>query len=106
MSSAIEEICAKALNRKEFKVFVEMLLLALEQRRDSVFLDLLTRADIVKLSFSTLLSPASRLIATCSLRKCYETEKLAFRPLRLPLPAVPRNSAPQDPVTRISVTSS
>lgn len=42
----IEELTRKTGNFKRFAVFVSMLLSALEQRSDAVFVDLLTAADL------------------------------------------------------------
>lgn len=43
----VEEITHKTGNFKKFAVFVRMLLSALQQRSDSVFVDLLTYSDLV-----------------------------------------------------------
>jgi len=43
----IEDITHKTGNHKRFPVFVEMLLSAISQRSDSVYVDLLTYSDLV-----------------------------------------------------------
>ena len=43
----VEEITTKTGNYKKFAIFVRMLLSALQQRSDSVFVDLLTYSDLV-----------------------------------------------------------
>ena len=45
----IEDISRKTGNFKRFPVFVKMLVSALEQSSDAVFLDLLTYADLVSM---------------------------------------------------------
>jgi coiled-coil domain-containing protein 61 len=49
VAADVEDISRKTGNFKRFAVFVKMLVSALEQSSDAVFLDLLTYADLVSL---------------------------------------------------------
>lgn len=44
----IEELTRKTGNFKRFPIFVNMLLSAISQRSDAVFIDLLTTSDLVR----------------------------------------------------------
>ena len=56
----IEDITHKTGNHKRFAVFVEMLLSAISQRSDSVYVDLLTYADLVSCGIGALRCSAAR----------------------------------------------
>lgn len=48
VSVDIEELTRKTGNFKRFPIFVNMLLSAISQRSDAVFIDLLTTSDLVQ----------------------------------------------------------
>ena len=85
----IEDITAKTGNFKKFAVFVKMLLSAVKQASDSVFVDLLTYQDLEVLkSRKTGQAPPSRPSPANNKRYLILTYAAEFDRVHYPLPLV------------------